>query len=138
MYLKTNGHVQLIQRRGAPKKLLSYRLSLVLPYKAPHLSKSVCAEMEIRVPTLPSPCHYASASLSPLPSLGSLQFFSHGTSLVKPLSSSSSHWRATPITSRRSPLLVRFSAIDTPAELQSNLKVRNSIQYTAVCFQLDA
>lgn len=86
--------------------------------------------MEIRVPTLPSPCysHYASASFSPLPSLGS----SHATSLVKPLStsSSSSHWRPTPITStRRFPLLVRFSAIDTPAELQSNLKVTNSIQY---------
>lgn len=81
----------------------------------------------MRVTTLPSsPCHYASASLSPLPSVSP----PHGASLVKPLSSSSSHLRATSITSSRrsSPFLARFSAIDTPAELPSELKVMSFVQ----------
>ncbi|KAJ4798288.1 Shikimate kinase family protein [Rhynchospora pubera] len=81
--------------------------------------------MEMRAVTLPSPCHCASSYLSPLPSLSPTQFPSHhATSLAKPLSSSSSHRRANPITSRRSSLLTCLSDMNTQAELESNFDIK--------------
>ncbi|KAJ3708826.1 hypothetical protein LUZ61_012531 [Rhynchospora tenuis] len=81
--------------------------------------------MEMRAMTLPFPCHCASSYLSPLPSLSSPQFSSHhATSLAKPLSSSSSHWRVTPVTSRRSSLITCFSDMNPQAELDSNFDIK--------------